>query len=84
MTPKQTSDGKVTLTTKPLRSADVKEFVKCVADGPDSDRRETWTKRKRAYAYADLERRSECNLDLDWLTREQDAIPKRHAAQTRL
>jgi len=67
------TDMHFTLKTKCLRRSDLEEFIECYADGPNSDRKETWTKRRkngkwRAYAYADIERRPECNLDLTWLT----------------
>jgi type I restriction enzyme M protein len=67
------TDKHFTLKTKRLRRSDLEEFIECYADGPNSDRNETWTKRRkngrwRSYAYADIQRRPECNLDLTWLT----------------
>jgi type I restriction enzyme M protein len=67
------TDMHFTLKTKRLRPADLEEFIECYADGAKSDRNETWSKRRRngrwrAYAYADIERRPEFNLDLTWLT----------------
>jgi type I restriction enzyme M protein len=67
------TDMHFTLKTKRLRPADLEEFIECYADGPNSERKETWTKHRqngrwRAYAYAEIERRPECNLDLTWLT----------------
>ena len=67
------TDMHFTLKTKPLRRADLEEFIECYAAGPNSDRKETWSRRRptgrwRAYRYSDIVRRPECNLDLIWLT----------------
>lgn len=66
------TDMHFTLKNKPLRSADLKDFVECFAGGPDSDRTETWTNRRndgrwRSYSFAEMNRRPECNLDFIWL-----------------
>ena len=67
------TDMHFTLKTKRLHRVNLEEFIECFGDGPNSDRKETWTKRSkegrwRAYSYEEIARRPECNLDLAWLT----------------
>ena len=61
-----------TLKTKPLRRADLDDFVTCYRAGERHEREETWSQqneegRWRAFEYADLVERDKLNLDLVWL-----------------
>ena len=61
-----------TLKMKPLRRADLDDFVECYRPGEGHRRRETWSPeneggRWRAFQYEELAKRDKLNLDLLWL-----------------
>ncbi len=61
-----------TLKLKPLRRADLKDFVTCYRPGERHKRKETWSPedeggRWRAFEYEELANRDKLNLDLLWL-----------------
>ncbi|MBA3315278.1 MAG: SAM-dependent DNA methyltransferase [Planctomycetaceae bacterium] len=64
-----------TLKTKPLKRADLDEFVACYKPGARQKRKATWSEetpdgRWRVYDYGDLIKRDKVNLDLFWLKDE--------------
>ena len=61
-----------TLKMKPLRRADLDDFVTCYRPGERHKRKPTWSpenegRRWRAFEYDELVRRDKLNLDLLWL-----------------
>ena len=61
-----------TLKMKPLRRADLDEFVACYRPGERHKRKQTWSReneegRWRAFEYDELFKRDKLNLDLLWL-----------------
>jgi type I restriction enzyme M protein len=61
-----------TLKTKPLKRADLDEFVACYRPGKRQQREPTWSEaspqgRWRAFSYEELARRDKLNLDVFWL-----------------
>src|SRR3954451_20217071 len=60
-----------TLKTKPLKRADLDEFVECYRPGKRHLRKPTWSEenpqgRWRCYGYEELVKRDKLNLDLSW------------------
>jgi type I restriction enzyme M protein len=61
-----------TLKTKPLKRADLDQFVDCFNPGNRHKRRQTWGERNpdgrwRCFAYDELAKRDKLNLDIFWI-----------------
>ena len=62
-----------TLKTKPLKRADLDEFVECFNPANRHERKPTWTEKRnpegrwRAFSYDELIKRDKVNLDIFWL-----------------